>query len=97
MTNDEIARRLLEYARGLDPRTNLYRARSYRNAALLIQRLDISIAELLKSDGRVALAALPGVGGHLAFTLEKLIETGEVVPWSARKTASPTAALGNVA
>ena len=97
MTNDQIACRLIDYARGLEPRTNLYRARSYRNAALLLQRLDVPVAELLKTEGRGALAALPGIGAHLAFTIDKLIETGEVVPWSPRKAVRQNSPLGNVA
>ena len=88
MTNHDIAVRLLEFARGLDSRTNLYRCRAYRQAALQIQRLDVSVAELLRTEGRAALAKLPGLGAHLAFTIETLIHTGKVVPWSVRKVAA---------
>ena len=85
MTNNAIALRLLQSARELDPRTNLYRARAYRQAALTIQRMDVEISHLLRSGGRGAVARWPGIGNHLAFTIETLVETGKVVPWAERK------------
>jgi DNA polymerase/3'-5' exonuclease PolX len=88
MTNDFIAACLENYARSLDPATNLYRIRAYRHAAVMIQRLDMELTELLRNGGRSALAALPGLGEHLAFTIETLIRTGEVVPWDERMSVA---------
>ncbi len=88
MNNDFIAACLEDYARSLDPATNLYRIRAYRHAAVMIQRLDAQLTDLLRSGGRSALAELPGIGEHLAFTIETLIDTGEVVAWAERRSVA---------
>ncbi len=88
MNNDFIAACLEDYARALDPATNLYRIRAYRHAAVMIQRLDEELTELLRKGGRSALAALPGIGEHLAFTIETLIRTGEIVPWAEHRSVA---------
>jgi DNA polymerase/3'-5' exonuclease PolX len=76
--NRMIARRLREYARHLDQqRDNLYRVRAYRLAADVVERLDRPVYQLLDERGREGLAALPGIGEHLAYTLEQLVRTGE--------------------
>jgi DNA polymerase/3'-5' exonuclease PolX len=78
MDNTILAKRLREYARHLDrQRDNLYRIRAYRRAADVVERLDRPVHELLEKEGRDALAALPGIGAHLAYTIEELIRTGE--------------------
>jgi DNA polymerase/3'-5' exonuclease PolX len=88
MNNDFIAACLEDHARSLDPATNLYRIWAYRHAAVMIQRLHVKMTELLRVGGRRALAALPGIGEHLAFTIETLIHTGEVVPWAERRSVA---------
>jgi DNA polymerase/3'-5' exonuclease PolX len=78
MNNSTVAKRLREYARHLDQhRDNLYRIRAYRLAADVVERLDRPVYELLEKHGRDALADLPGIGAHLAYTIEELIRTGE--------------------
>ena len=85
MNNAEIAKRLLEYARTLAIGSQLFRSRAYRTAAFVIQGLDRPVEELLAETGRAGLAELPGIGSHLAFTIEVLATTGEFVPYSERK------------
>jgi DNA polymerase/3'-5' exonuclease PolX len=85
MTNQEIAKRLLDYARTLAMGSHLFRSRSYRIAAFVIQGLDRPVEELLAQKGRAGLSELPGIGSHLAFTIETLATTGEFVPYSERK------------
>lgn len=85
MTNADIAKRLLEYARALALGSHLFRARAYRAAAFVIQGLDRPVEQLLAEKGRKGLAELPGIGSHLAFTVETLVTTGEFVPYSERK------------
>jgi DNA polymerase/3'-5' exonuclease PolX len=82
MTNGEIAERLLEHARTLHGGQHLFRARAYRNAALVIQRLDRPVAAF----SRLELSRLHGIGVRLAFTIETLARTGEFVPWAERKS-----------
>jgi DNA polymerase (family X) len=85
MTNADIAKRLLDYARTLALGSHLFRARAYRMAAFVIQGLDRPVEELLADKGRAGLAELPGIGNHLAFTIETLVTSGEFVPYSERK------------
>ncbi len=78
MDNPILAKRLREYARHLDQRRdNLYRVRAYRLAADVVERLDRPVSQLIMEGGRDSLAALPGIGAHLAYTIEELIRTGE--------------------
>jgi DNA polymerase (family 10) len=79
MDNTTIARKLLDHALSLESHGHsLYRVRAYRRAAGVIQRLPVALSELFEEGGREALEGLPGVGAHLAYTLEKLIREGEI-------------------
>ena len=82
MTNREIAERLLDHARTLQGGQHLFRARAYRNASFVVQRLDRPVAEL----SRLELNRLHGIGERLAFTIDTLARTGEFVPWAERKS-----------
>lgn len=79
MTNNDIARRLLTYARELEAQGgNVYRTRAYRNAAQVIERMERPLADLFAEHGRDALEALPSIGKSLAYTVEGLIQEGEL-------------------
>ncbi len=79
MTNAEIAQVLLNEARTLTGRASaLYRIRAYRQAAAWIAMYPRELAEVLAREGRAGLERVPGVGSHLAITLESLLTTGEV-------------------
>lgn len=82
MTNHEVAERLLDHARTLHGGQHLFRARAYRSAAFVIQRLDRPISEFSRRE----LSQMHGIGERLAFTIETLARTGEFVPWAERKT-----------
>lgn len=82
MTSHEIAERLLEHARTLHGGQHLFRARAYRNAAFVIQRLDGPISEYSRDE----LSQMHGIGEHLAFTIQTLALSGKLVPWAERKT-----------
>src|SRR5947209_4641370 len=78
MTNKLIAERLMAYARYLHERDpNLYRRRAYRRAAEILLRMEESVAEVIEKRGRKGLESLPGIGTHLAYTIEGLVRTGE--------------------
>jgi DNA polymerase (family 10) len=70
LSNDQIAQRLqrqaTELARG---RTNLYRARAFRQAAMTVLALPVELSVLVAANGRQALEELPGVGRSLAKTI----------------------------
>jgi DNA polymerase (family X) len=79
MDNHAIAQRLLEYADFLDAReVNVFRVRAYRKAAETILGLDRPVLDLIASEGRAGLEELPGIGTHLAYTLDELARTGEL-------------------
>lgn len=78
MDNRMIAERLMAYARFLnDSDPNLYRRRAYRRAAEVLLRLDQSVETIVQEQGRKGLESLPGIGTHLAYTIEGLVRTGE--------------------
>ena len=78
MDNATIAHKLLGYAQVLQrEQANLYRVRAYRKAAEVILAQERPLTELYASAGRAGLASLPGIGSHLAYTLEGLVTTGE--------------------
>jgi DNA polymerase (family 10) len=79
MTNSDIARRLMTYARQLDAQGgNLYRVRAFRAAAMTLERMDRPVEEILHERGRPGLEAIPGVGKSLAYSVEILIRDGEL-------------------
>jgi DNA polymerase/3'-5' exonuclease PolX len=90
MNNHLIADQLLKHARLLDRNANLYRIRSYRHAAMVLQGMDRPVAEILHSKGRSGLAAIPGIGEHIAFTIDVLLRTGKFIRWPQRKSIAGT-------
>ena len=82
MNNHLIANQLLKQARMLDRRSNLFRIRSYRHAAMVLQGMDRPASEILRSQGRGGLAEIPGIGEHIAYTIEMLLRTGKFVRMS---------------
>jgi DNA polymerase/3'-5' exonuclease PolX len=78
MDNRTIARRLLDYARNLDGgEGNLFRVKAYRRAAETLERLERPVEQILDEKGRPGLRKLPGIGRHLAFTIDELVRTGK--------------------
>jgi hypothetical protein len=78
MDNASIAKKLSDYATYLEAEEgNVYRVRAYRRAAETVRNLDRSLQEVLDTEGRTGLEALPGIGSHLSYTLETLLRTGE--------------------
>lgn len=70
LSNYQIAQHLrkqaTELARG---RTNLYRVRAFRQAAMTVLALPEELSALVAAKGRRALEQLPGVGRSLAETI----------------------------
>ncbi len=88
MDNSTIARKLSQHARQLaEQGENLFRVRAYRHAAQTVMGLERPAVELLAED-EAALAVLPGIGAHLAFTIEHLARTGEFLSFEERDAAA---------
>ena len=88
MDNFTIAHRLTQHARELDARgENLFRVRAYRRGAQIVLGLDRPVEEMIATGGSEALAALPGIGTHLAFTIEHLARTGEFLTYDEARAA----------
>ncbi len=78
MDNQTIARLLREHASRLDQEEMaLFRIRGWRRAADEIEALSRPLEEIYREQGRAGLEAVPGIGDHLAYTLEGLLTTGE--------------------
>jgi predicted flap endonuclease-1-like 5' DNA nuclease len=85
MDNRTIAERLRDHAAELETaQAGVYRVRAYRRAAESVAALEQPLKDVLENEGRAGLEAIPGIGSHLAFTIEELIRTGEF------KTLRPT-------
>ncbi len=78
MTNPTIARLFREHASRLEQEEmTLYRIRAWRQAADRIEALSQPLEEIYQEQGSAGLKTLPGIGDHLAYTLEGLLTTGE--------------------
>lgn len=83
MTNDQIARRLREYASELARGgENLYRVRAYRQAAMAVLGLPGPVG------GPAELANVPGIGAGLAGTIAEYAARGVWQPGRAGKLAA---------
>jgi DNA polymerase (family X) len=81
MDNRIIAECLRCHAQELDAEGgNLYRVRAYRHAAEIVVELAEPVSRIFERGGRRGLQALPGVGSHIARTIESLLLTGETPP-----------------
>ena len=77
MDNRTIARFLMRQARYLgDQNASLYRVRAYRQAAETVLGLDKPVEGILAERGCRGLRELPGIGAHIARTVETLVHTG---------------------
>jgi DNA polymerase (family 10) len=79
MTNREIACWLADYADLLEKGgEKLYRTKAYRRAAESVLFALRPVESIVTEEGRKGLQKrLPGVGAHLALTIERLVQTGQ--------------------
>jgi putative hydrolase len=79
MTNEAMSKRLREYALDLEREgANLFRARAFRSAAGQLLMMTRPLREVFEEEGRAGLERLPGIGKSLAYTIEGLLQTGEL-------------------
>jgi DNA polymerase (family 10) len=79
MTNREIASWLADYADLLEKGGEKpYRTKAYRRAAESVLFALRPVERIVSEEGRKGLQKrLPGVGAHLALTIERLVRTGQ--------------------
>jgi DNA polymerase (family 10) len=78
MDNATLAQKLVDYAAYLEGEdANVYRVRAYRRAAETVRTLDQPLTDLFAAEGRAGLEALDGIGAHLSYTIESLLQSGE--------------------
>lgn len=78
--NIAIADRFRDYADLLDEQgDDGFRSRAYRRAATVIATLDRPVEDILSSEGRDGLVALPAVGSAIAAAIVEILMTGR---WS---------------
>jgi len=79
ISNEEIADRLDHVADLLElEEENVFRVRSYRNAAQTVRDLDRPVIELMQQDGERVLRTLPGIGERLAGSIQEIATTGHL-------------------
>ena len=75
--NDEVARRLEEFADRLEATGVEYKPRSYRNAAENVRDHPAAIEDLAR-EGKEAVAEIEGVGDAISAKIVEYVETGEI-------------------
>jgi DNA polymerase (family X) len=79
MDNRAIAKKLTDHAHLLESRReSLFRIVAYRRAAETVLGLDEPVENIVARLGRKGLQALPGIGRHLSYTIESLIQESGV-------------------
>lgn len=79
MDNRDIAKRLTDHAHLLaSRRESLFRIAAYRRAAETVLGLDEPVENIVARAGRKGLQSLPGIGRHLSYTIQKLIQESEL-------------------
>ena len=75
MDNRAIAKKLTEHAHLLESRReSLFRIAAYRRAAETVLGLDEPVENIVARLGRKGLQKLPGIGRHLSYTIESLVQ-----------------------
>jgi DNA polymerase (family 10) len=86
--NDEVARRLEEFADLLEAQDVEYKPRSYRRAAENIRDHPEAV-ETLAAEGEDAVAAIEGVGDAISAKIVEYFETGEIEELEALREELP--------
>jgi DNA polymerase (family 10) len=94
MTNSEIARILREIGMYLEMEDVPFKPRAYEKAAYAIEALDRPATEIHAQGGERALAALPGIGKHIAERIAELVTTNKLAYYEQLKKRVPVDLAG---
>lgn len=94
MDNEEIARRFYRLANLMEIRgDDMFRTRSYRNAAETIETWPTELSRIAAEEGAKGLQTLPGVGKAISAKILELLETGTFAAWEKLTTETPESVL----
>ena len=89
MTNQEIAKILLEMAELYEMESVLFKPRAYEKAALGVEALDKEIKEIYKEKGKNGLMKITGVGPGIAYHIETLLRGKKFAEYERLKKKIP--------
>ena len=94
MTNADVARILREIGMYLDMENVPFKPRAYEKAAYAIDALDRPLTDIHARGGAKALAALPGIGTHIAARIAELLTTNRLAYYDQLKRRMPVDLAG---
>src|SRR5258705_1911089 len=93
MTNQQIARILLEMALYCEMDEIPFKPQAYERASLAVSTLDTSVAEVLSQGGSKALTKIPGIGKSIAEHIQQLENVGTFPEYEKYKQKFPVDVL----
>lgn len=78
MNNKKIAKIFSEIAELLEIKGVAYKPKSYRRAALILEKLKNDIGEIYQREGLKGIDKIPGVGKSLAKKIEEYLKRGKI-------------------
>jgi DNA polymerase (family 10) len=94
VSNADVARALREMALFLEMDGVPFKPRAYEEAALAVEALDRSLAQIDAESGAAGIDALPAVGKGIASRIDELIRTGRMADLEALRKRTPVDVLG---
>ena len=94
MSNQELAKILLEMAALLEIKEVPFKPQAYERAASSIESLGEDVEEIYKKGGLKALEEIPGVGQGIAERIEEHIKTGHIRDYEKLKKQFPVDVAG---
>jgi DNA polymerase (family 10) len=94
MNNEAIAERFTRLANLMEIRgDDMFRIRSYRNAAEIIETWPTQLEKIAQEEGAKGLQQLPGVGKAISSKIMELVERGTFDAWEKLTIETPETTL----
>jgi len=89
MVNQELANIFYEIGYFLEMEEVAFKPQAYEKAAIVLENLGESVAEIYEKGGIKALIAIPGVGKSIAQKIEEYLKTGKIKHYEELKRKIP--------
>jgi len=89
MINQELANIFYEIGYFLEMQEVAFKPQAYEKAAVVLENLEESVADVYKRGGTKALVAIPGIGRSIAQKIEEYLKTGEIKYYQELKEKIP--------